>query len=157
MPITADTTTASDGSLAPEVESEVETMVVAGETSSLKAGVVAGQDLATSSSGPTVSLPFPQPQATDASSLVGTDDIIRKELEAIFGHPPLRAPGDVSLDEAMGTAHWALNQAWDVLRQESGDIQDEHRRLLLWTSILKRRTTSERAMSVTPCVTENLN
>jgi hypothetical protein len=118
MPITADTTTAGDGSLAPEVE----TMVAAGETSSLKAGVVAGQDLATSSSDPTVSLPFPQPQAADASSLVGTDDIIREVLEAIFGHPPLRAPGDVSLDEAMGTAHWALNQARDVLRQESGDI-----------------------------------
>jgi hypothetical protein len=89
MPVTADTTTAGDGSLAPEVE----TMVAAGETSSLKAGVVAGQDLATSSSGPTVSLPFPQPQAADASSLAGTDDIIREELEAVFGHPPSKGTG----------------------------------------------------------------
>jgi hypothetical protein len=31
--------------------------------------------------------------------------------EVILGQPTLRAPGDVSLDEAMGTAHWALTQA----------------------------------------------
>jgi hypothetical protein len=34
-----------------------------------------------------------------------------------------------------------------MLCQESDDIQDEHWRLLLWTSMLKRRTTSERAMA----------
>jgi hypothetical protein len=31
--------------------------------------------------------------------------------EVILGHPTVRAPGDVSLDEAMGIAHWALTQA----------------------------------------------
>jgi hypothetical protein len=33
------------------------------------------------------------------------------EPEVILGHPTLRAPRDVSLDEAMGTARWALTQA----------------------------------------------
>jgi hypothetical protein len=31
--------------------------------------------------------------------------------EVILGQPMLRAPGDVSLNEAMGTAHWVLTQA----------------------------------------------
>jgi hypothetical protein len=30
------------------------------------------------------------------------------ELEVIMGHPNLRAPGHISLPEAMGTAHFAL-------------------------------------------------
>jgi hypothetical protein len=47
------------------------------------------------------------------------------ELEVILGHPMLRAPGDVSLDEAMGTARWVLTQAQNVLRRESGGIVDE--------------------------------
>jgi uncharacterized protein (DUF3084 family) len=34
-----------------------------------------------------------------------------------------------------------------MLYQESGDLQDERRCLLLSTSMLKRRTTSERAMA----------
>jgi hypothetical protein len=39
-----------------------------------------------------------------ASALaVAHDDIV--EHEVIYGHTLLRAPGDVSLDEAMGTAH----------------------------------------------------
>jgi hypothetical protein len=42
MPTTVDTTTAGDGSLALEVESEVETMVEAGAASSPKAGEVVG-------------------------------------------------------------------------------------------------------------------
>jgi hypothetical protein len=33
------------------------------------------------------------------------------EPEVILGHPTLRAPRDVCLDEAMGMAHWALTQA----------------------------------------------
>jgi hypothetical protein len=64
-----------------------------------------------------------------------------------LGHPLLRSSGDVSLDEAMCTVRWALNQAHDVLHRESDDIHDEHQCLLLWTTMLKRRTTSERAMA----------
>jgi hypothetical protein len=147
MPATVDTTNAGDGSLALEVESEVETMVVAGATSSPKAGEVVGQDPAASSSGPTVSPSYPQPQAADGSTTTGADETIMEELEAVLGHPPLRAPGDVSLDEVIGTVRWVLNQAQDMLRQVSGDIQDERRRHLLWASMLKRSATSKRAMA----------
>jgi hypothetical protein len=49
------------------------------------------------------------------TSVVAGDDIV-EEPEVILGHPLLRAPGDVSLDKAMGTAHWTLIQAQEVLR-----------------------------------------
>jgi hypothetical protein len=65
------------------------------------------------------------------TSVVAGDDIV-EEPEVIQGHPLLRAPGDVSLDKAMGTAHWTLIQAQEVLRRERGDINDERQRLLLW-------------------------
>jgi hypothetical protein len=32
----------------------------------------------------------------------------------------------------------------DVLHRERGDIDDEQKRLLLWVSLLKKRTTSEK-------------
>jgi hypothetical protein len=46
------------------------------------------------------------------------DDDSTVEPEVILGHPMLRAPGDVSFDEAMGMARWALTQAQNVLHQE---------------------------------------
>jgi hypothetical protein len=45
----------------------------------------------------------------------------------------------------MGTARWALTQAQDVLHRGSGGINDERRRLLLWATMLKERTTTEKA------------
>ncbi len=42
-------------------------------------------------------------------------------------------------------AHWVFTQAQDVLHRESGGIVDERWRLLLWASMLKERTTAERA------------
>jgi hypothetical protein len=80
-----------------------------------------------------------------STSAVASNDIV-EELEVIHGHPLLRAPGDVSLDEAMGTAPWALNQAQEVVHRERGDIDDERQRLLLWASMLKEWTTSEKVM-----------
>jgi hypothetical protein len=47
--------------------------------------------------------------ATCTSAVTG--DEIAEEPEVIHGHPLLRASRGVSLDEATGTAHWALNQA----------------------------------------------
>jgi hypothetical protein len=58
-------------------------------------------------------------------SMEMADDGGSVEPEIILGHPTLRAPGDVSLDEAMGTAYWALTQAQNVLYQERGGIIDE--------------------------------
>jgi hypothetical protein len=45
----------------------------------------------------------------------------------------------------MGTIKWVLNQAQKVLHREHRDVNDEHRCLLLWASMLKERTTSEKA------------
>jgi hypothetical protein len=39
-----------------------------------------------------------------ASASTGTDDNTVEEPEVIMKHPDLRAPGTVSLSEAMGTA-----------------------------------------------------
>jgi hypothetical protein len=64
-------------------------------------------------------------------SIEAVDDDGAVEPEVILGYPTLRAPGDVSLDEAMGTARWALTQAQNLLHRESGGIVDERRRLLL--------------------------
>jgi hypothetical protein len=79
------------------------------------------------------------------STAAADDDIIMEEPGVILGHPTIRAPRDVSLDEAMHTARWALTQAQNVLCLESGGNVDERRRLLLWASMLKERTTIERA------------
>jgi hypothetical protein len=78
------------------------------------------------------------------SAAVADDDVTVEESRGILGHP-IRALEDVFLDEAMGMTRWALTQAQDVLRQESGGINDEWRLLLLWASKLKERTTTEKA------------
>jgi hypothetical protein len=69
---------------------------------------VAADDPA-SSAGPSRGACFSTEMADDGST---------GEPEVILGHPMLRAPGDVSFDEAMGTARWALTQAQNVLHQE---------------------------------------
>jgi hypothetical protein len=51
------------------------------------------------------------PTGGASSSTVAANDGAAVESEVILGHPMLRAPRDVSLDEAMGMAHWALTQA----------------------------------------------
>jgi hypothetical protein len=67
-----------------------------------------------------------------------------EEPKVILGHPILRAPGDVSLDEVMGMAHWAVNQAQGVLRWERGHINNVCRQLLLWASMHKEWTTPKK-------------
>jgi hypothetical protein len=42
------------------------------------------------------------------STAAADDDVAMEELGVILGHPTLRAPEYVSLNEAMGTARWAL-------------------------------------------------
>jgi hypothetical protein len=78
------------------------------------------------------------------STTVADNNATVEESGGILGHP-IRAPKDVSLDEAVGTTCWVLTQAQDVLRRESGGINDEWWHLLLWASMLKERTTTEKA------------
>jgi hypothetical protein len=95
------------------------------------------------STGPAASAPSSPPQMVAATTSVGTDDNIIKETEVIMRQLGLRALGIVSLSEAMGTTHFVLNQAHDVLCREREDIDEEWLRLSVWVSLLKKRTTSE--------------
>jgi hypothetical protein len=70
-----------------------------------------------------------------------------KGMEVVLGHPTPYAPGDISVGEAMSTAHHALSQAQRILHHEGEDLADEHRRLQLWASMLKRMTVSERVVA----------
>jgi hypothetical protein len=65
------------------------------------------------------------PTGGASSSTVAVNDGTAMESEVILGHPMLRAPRDVSLDGSTGTARWALTQAQNVPRWESGSIIDE--------------------------------
>jgi hypothetical protein len=97
------------------------------------------------STGPSVCSSSPQPQMGAATTSTVVDDDIVEEPEVILGHPLLRAPWDVSLDEAVGMARWVLDQAQNKLRWECGDIYDERQCLLLWASMLKELSISEMA------------
>jgi hypothetical protein len=64
------------------------------------------------------------PRMVAATTSTGADDNIVEEPEVIMGHPGLTASGTAFLFEAMGTTHFVLNQAHDVLRQEREDINE---------------------------------
>jgi hypothetical protein len=70
---------------------------------------------------------------------------IGKGMEVVLGHPTPYVPGDISVSEAMSTAHQALSQAQRGLHREGEDLADERRRLKLWASMLKRMMMFERA------------
>jgi hypothetical protein len=55
--------------------------------------------------GPLIGTSSLHPQMGAATTLAIADDDIVEGPEVALGHPLLRAPGDVSLDEAMGMAH----------------------------------------------------
>jgi hypothetical protein len=96
------------------------------------------------STSPTVKMPSSPPQMAVAAAPAGDDDNAVEEPEVIMGHPSLRALGDVSLSEAMGTAHFALHQVHDMLYWEREDIEEEWVSLMECGSLLKKRTTSEK-------------
>jgi hypothetical protein len=85
-----------------------------------------------------------RPQMGAAFTMAVDGNDIMEEPEVILRHPLFRAPGDASLDEAMGIAHWVLNQAHEVLHLECDDVYAEHQCLLLWASMLKKRIASKR-------------
>jgi hypothetical protein len=98
-----------------------------------------------SSGGPSVTGAAQVTDPRTPSKPQDSDDGGAVEPKVILLHPTLRAPRDVSLDEALDTARWPLTQAQNVLHRESDGIVDERRRLLLWASMLKEQTTVERA------------
>jgi hypothetical protein len=83
--------TVGSGSLAPEVLPEGDTNVTAKEVSTGNPATLTGPAEGA----------FPSTVAAD-------DDVAVEEPEVILGHPTLRASGDVSLDDTLGTARWVL-------------------------------------------------
>jgi hypothetical protein len=65
-------------------------------------------------------------------------------LAVVLGHPTPYAPDDIPLGEVVSMAHRALSQVQRVLRRKGEDLTDEHRRLQLWASMLRRTTIVER-------------
>jgi hypothetical protein len=59
--------------------------------------------------GPTVSTSPSTPHMAVATTSTGADDNTIEEPKVIMGYPSLRAPETVSLSEAMGTTHFAMN------------------------------------------------
>jgi hypothetical protein len=47
-------------------------------------------------------------------------------MEVVLGHPTPYAPGDISVGEAVSTAHQALSQAQHVLHCEGEDLPDKY-------------------------------
>jgi hypothetical protein len=66
-------------------------------------------------------------------------------MEVVLGHPTPYAPGNISVGEAVSTAHQALSQAQRILHREGEDLADKRRCLQLWASLFKWMTVSERA------------
>jgi hypothetical protein len=57
-------------------------------------------------------------------------------MEVVLAYPPpLHALGDISVSEAVSTAHQALSQKQHVLDCEGEDLADECRHLQLWASV----------------------
>jgi hypothetical protein len=65
-------------------------------------------------------------------------------LAVVLGHSTPYAPDDIPLGEVASMAHRALSQVQRVLRRKGEDLADEHRRLQLWASMLRRTTIVER-------------
>jgi hypothetical protein len=127
---------------------KTESGIVADATVSLMMGEAAVGG-STGLADPMVGASSSLPQMGVATAAVSADDDTAEELKVVLGHPVLRASGDVSLSEAMGTTHWALNQVHGVLRRERENIDDERRCLLLWASLLKKQTTFEKEKAET--------
>jgi hypothetical protein len=138
IPQGSPTTAASgDAVLAPDRTRVAEAMAYSATGGAAASDPAALTSLATGA-------PSSPPRMAAATTSMGADDNAIKEPEVIMGHCGLRAPGTLSLSEAMGTTHFALNQAHNVLHQERVDINKEWLRLSLWFSLLKQRTTSEK-------------
>jgi hypothetical protein len=88
----------------------------------------------------TASSPAPR-----AATAIGIAVGVAVRPEVIMGHPTFYVSDDISLDEAVSTAHRALSQVQRVLHREDEGLTNESRRLQLWATMLKETMVSERA------------
>jgi hypothetical protein len=56
-----------------------------------------------------VGAPSSPPHMATVTALMDDDENAIEEPEVVMGHPGLRAPGDASLSEEMGTTHFVLH------------------------------------------------
>jgi hypothetical protein len=139
------------GTPAPEAVLPIDTATVAMDevVPEVNMSTVGGATVATSASnaslnGPT-SLSSPVTGAPSSPPQVAVNDNTVKEPEVILGHRIVVVSRDVSLSDAMGMTHFALNQVHDVLRQERADLDEERLHLLMWFSLLKKLMASKKA------------
>jgi hypothetical protein len=95
----------SDGTPTPKTEPKVDTTTTADAVGMISSAVGAAHNTGTKV--PEV-CPSTGMASADGGLMTTSDD---DKLEVVMGHPGLRAPGQVSLFEAMGTTHFALRQA----------------------------------------------
>jgi hypothetical protein len=115
--------------MAPEPVPEVVLEQVLVEGAMITARVVA----------PSPSHGAPAPFSSAPHTATATGTAAGAGLEVVLGHPTPYALDDISLGEAVSTAHRALSHP----RCEGEDLADERRHLQLWASMLKRMMVSE--------------
>jgi hypothetical protein len=120
-----------------------ETITMAEVTTSLAMSETAASGPAASTA-PAVGAPSSPTKMVAATASAGADDNAVEEPKVIMGHPGLRESGTISLSEVMGTTHFALNQAHDVLHRKREDTNEERLRLSVWVSLSKKWTTCKR-------------
>jgi hypothetical protein len=125
----------------PEVAPEpVPTPEVVAEEVPVEGAMITACTVAPSPSHGTPASLSPAPRITvarGAASVAG--------LEVVLGHPTPYSADNIPLGEVVSMAHRALSQVQRVLRRKGEDLTDEHRRLQLWASMLKRMMVTKRA------------
>jgi hypothetical protein len=79
-----------------------------------------------------------------ATTLAAIGDDAPEEPEVIMGHLNLGALRQVSIPEAVDMTLFALQQARDVFLREQKNLDNERVCLLMWGSMLKKWTASEK-------------
>jgi hypothetical protein len=130
-----------DRSLALEAVPEVRLSTAGGAATATSVRVVATEG-PSPSSGLVAGTPSSPPRAVVNDNTV---EEFTREPKVILGHRFVRAPVDVSVSDATGTTHFALNQMQSVLHRERADLDEEWLCLSEYVSLLKEVTASEKA------------
>jgi hypothetical protein len=91
------------------------------------------EDVVEDSEGEPEVAPEPVPEVVwEEAPVEGAMIVVRvatgEGMEVVLGHPTPYALGDISVGEAVSTAHQALSQAQRVLHREGEELADEHAR-----------------------------
>jgi hypothetical protein len=106
-----------DGSPVPEMVPREDTTDIVEAVASTTASEVA-TGVPVTSTGPAADAPSSPPRVVADGNTI-------EQPEVIMGHRTIRASGDVSLFDVIGTSHFALNQVNDVIHREKADKAKE--------------------------------